>query len=125
MNFEVTPESIQKVLHLFTRYVAENPASETQRPGRNLAAMEHALTTMAAEQRQDRADFFISARQYEVLKMFSEGMSFKQIAFELKISDTTVRSHAGNIYKALGVNDRARAAQLFNEGRVMIAVSRR
>lgn len=58
----------------------------------------------------------ISAREQEVLALLSVGFSNRQIAARLSISDSTVKTHLGNIYAKLGVESRigavARAREL-------------
>src|SRR3954468_15925635 len=51
----------------------------------------------------------LSAREVEVLKRLAEGKVYKQIALELSLSTSTVRTHLHNIYGKLGAVDRAQA----------------
>ena len=51
----------------------------------------------------------LSGREVEVLKRLSEGKVYKQIAHELELSTSTVRTHLHNIYGKLGAVDRAQA----------------
>ncbi len=51
----------------------------------------------------------LSTREVEVLKRLSEGKVYKQIALELSLSTSTVRTHLHNIYGKLGAVDRAQA----------------
>ena len=48
-------------------------------------------------------------RELEVLKLTANGMSNKQIAFKLGISESTVGTHLCNTYRKLGVNSRTEA----------------
>jgi putative nucleotidyltransferase with HDIG domain len=57
----------------------------------------------------------LSARELEVLKRLAEGKVYKQIALELKLSTSTVRTHLHNIYGKLGAVDRAQAVLLATE----------
>jgi DNA-binding NarL/FixJ family response regulator len=52
----------------------------------------------------------LSERETEVLKMLAMGKSNKQIAKELVISETTVKSHVSNILMKLNLNSRTQAA---------------
>jgi DNA-binding NarL/FixJ family response regulator len=45
-----------------------------------------------------------------VLRMIVGGMSNKEIAFALDVSENTVKTHAKNIFDKLGVSDRTSAA---------------
>ena len=51
----------------------------------------------------------LSTRELEVLKRLAQGMVYKQIALELSLSTSTVRTHLHNIYGKLGAVDRAQA----------------
>ena len=51
----------------------------------------------------------LSSRELEVLKRLAEGKVYKQIAHELALSTSTVRTHLHNIYGKLGAVDRAQA----------------
>jgi DNA-binding NarL/FixJ family response regulator len=52
-------------------------------------------------------DLPLSARQWEVLQCLLRGMSAKQIARVLGISDGTVKSHTVAVFRALNVSSRA------------------
>ena len=56
-------------------------------------------------------DFYdgLTAREVEILKLLSAGMANKQIAYQLKISEKTVRNHVSNIYEKLHIYDRSQA----------------
>src|SRR3954464_13665281 len=51
----------------------------------------------------------LSAREMEVLGSLAEGKVYKQIAHELDLSTSTVRTHLHNVYGKLGAVDRAQA----------------
>ena len=57
----------------------------------------------------------LSTREQEVLKRLAQGMVYKQIAHELSLSTSTVRTHLHNIYGKLGAVDRAQAVLLATE----------
>lgn len=52
----------------------------------------------------------LSSREFEVLKLVSEGLFNKEIAYKLSISEKTVKNHVSNIFKKIGVSDRTQAA---------------
>jgi DNA-binding NarL/FixJ family response regulator len=52
----------------------------------------------------------LTERETEVLTAVREGLSNKQIARRLAISEKTVKSHLGRIFQRLGVTDRTQAA---------------
>jgi LuxR family maltose regulon positive regulatory protein len=51
----------------------------------------------------------LSARELEVLQLLATGMSNRQIATELVIALSTVKTHVNRIYAKLGVSNRAQA----------------
>ena len=57
----------------------------------------------------------LSTREVEVLKRLAEGKVYKQIAHELALSTSTVRTHLHNIYGKLGAVDRAQAVLMATE----------
>jgi putative nucleotidyltransferase with HDIG domain len=57
----------------------------------------------------------LSARELEVLKRLAEGKVYKQIAHELDLSTSTVRTHLHNTYAKLGAVDRAQAVLIATE----------
>ncbi|HYF24836.1 MAG TPA: HDOD domain-containing protein, partial [Baekduia sp.] len=57
----------------------------------------------------------LSARELEVLKRLAEGKVYKQIALELSLSTSTVRTHLHNVYGKLGAVDRAQAVLIATE----------
>lgn len=52
----------------------------------------------------------LRSRELEVLKLVAQGMTNKQIANELSITENTVGTHLGNIFRKLGVASRTEAA---------------
>lgn len=57
----------------------------------------------------------LSGRELDVLRRLAEGKVYKQIAAELDLSASTVRSHLHNIYGKLGALDRAQAVLMATE----------
>ncbi len=57
----------------------------------------------------------LSGREVEVLKRLAEGKVYKQIAQELELSTSTVRTHLHNTYSKLGAVDRAQAVLIATE----------
>jgi putative nucleotidyltransferase with HDIG domain len=57
----------------------------------------------------------LSGRELEVLRRLAEGKVYKQIAAELDLSASTVRSHLHNVYGKLGALDRAQAVLMATE----------
>ncbi len=57
----------------------------------------------------------MSAREVDVLRRLAKGMVYKQIASELGLSTSTVRTHLHNVYGKLGAMDRAQAVLIATE----------
>jgi DNA-binding NarL/FixJ family response regulator len=57
----------------------------------------------------------LSGRELDVLRRLAEGKVYKQIAAELDLSASTVRSHLHNVYGKLGALDRAQAVLMATE----------
>ena len=51
----------------------------------------------------------LSSREVQVLRGLAQGKVYKQIAAELGLSTSTVRTHLHNVYGKLGAMDRAQA----------------
>ncbi|MCH7971330.1 MAG: response regulator transcription factor [Chloroflexi bacterium] len=51
----------------------------------------------------------LSEREREVLNLIAQGKANKEVATELSLSESTVKTHVSNIFSKLGVNDRTGA----------------
>jgi DNA-binding NarL/FixJ family response regulator len=58
----------------------------------------------------------LTDRQSGVMRLLANGLSYREIARDLGISESTVKQHAHAVYKTLGVSSRVQA---------MIALQRR
>lgn len=52
----------------------------------------------------------LTKREIEVLKLITEGLFNKEIAYKLNISERTVKNHVSNIFKKINASDRTQAA---------------
>ncbi|MGP1834851.1 response regulator transcription factor [Shewanella frigidimarina] len=57
----------------------------------------------------------LTPQQRKILLMFAEGLLNKQIAYELNLSESTIKSHASTIFLKLGVKNRTQAVILLND----------
>jgi NarL family two-component system response regulator LiaR len=73
------------------------------------ARLVHAIST--GTDRSNEAER-LTRREREVLELIAGGRSNKRIAFELGISEKTVKTHVGHVLAKLGVTDRTQAALL-------------
>jgi len=51
----------------------------------------------------------LTNRQYEVLKFLSQGLSNKQIAYQMNVSEATVKLHINALLRAVGATNRTQA----------------
>jgi DNA-binding NarL/FixJ family response regulator len=51
----------------------------------------------------------MSVAELNLLRLLTKGLTSKEIASQLNISDNTVKTHLKGIYAKLGVNSRAKA----------------
>jgi LuxR family transcriptional regulator, maltose regulon positive regulatory protein len=91
-------EIILRILAAFpddSKYPAasESPAPTSRHPSLGISTLAEPLTP----------------REFEVLSLLRGPLSMKEIALELNLSYTTVKSHTNNIYGKLGVNRRWKA----------------
>lgn len=59
---------------------------------------------------EEEDEQILTKREIEVLKLLTEGLFNKEIAYHLSISEKTVKNHVSNIFKKIGVSDRTQAA---------------
>lgn len=52
---------------------------------------------------------YLTQREEEVLALLTQGITYKGVAKQLFISETTVKTHVNNIFQKLQVNDRTQA----------------
>jgi LuxR family maltose regulon positive regulatory protein len=67
----------------------------------------------AAKMTEEEADWIepLSARELQVLKLLNTRLSVPEIAAEIHLAPTTVRTHVQHIYRKLGVHSRIEALQ--------------
>ncbi len=97
-----------------TGYVLKDaPREELFRAVRAAAEGKPLLAPDVAAHLMDRvrwpSEEVLSGREIEVLELVSRGKSNKEIAGDLWISETTVKSHLLHVYNKLGATDRASA----------------
>ena len=73
------------------------------------AALTRHLMNQAAAGKGMEGEGQPTERQQEVLKLVADGLSSKELASRLYISQTTLKREFRNIFNLLGVNDRAHA----------------
>lgn len=61
-----------------------------------------------------RADS-ITPREFEILELIARGMSNREIAEKLFVSENTVKTHSSRVFDKLGAKRRTQAVQLGKE----------
>ena len=56
----------------------------------------------------------LTPQQFRVLMMVAEGLLNKQIAYELDVSEATIKAHVTAIFRKLGVQNRTQAVLAIN-----------
>ena len=62
-----------------------------------------------------REDLGITRRELEILALISQGMSNREIAQKLFVSENTVKTHSSRVFDKLGAKRRTQAVQLGKE----------
>jgi putative nucleotidyltransferase with HDIG domain len=90
--------------------------------GRRLSLDDDALHAIAYDLQRTRGAPIATAgpspltqMQAKALRGLAEGKRYKEIAVDLGLAESTVRSHVHNLYRKLGVGDRAHAVLLASE----------
>ena len=74
-----------------------------------LAPSVQAALMREVRDRRERTPTVLSPRESQVLAFLAEGLSAPQIAAELGLSPSTIKTHLQRLYERLGVSDRAAA----------------
>ncbi|APR84965.1 Hypothetical protein A7982_10314 [Minicystis rosea] len=132
-RYHTSPTSSDVLVDLARRAVARGP----DRAGFRLSAPDEDATLVIHVHRLDReihhlrddvllvvlrewaaaqptaAPSALTARQLQIAKLLTRrGLSYKEIAAALDVSEGTVRKHAEHIYRVLGIHSRAELARL-------------
>lgn len=62
-----------------------------------------------------RADLGITPREVEILELIAQGLSNREIAQKLFVSENTVKTHSSRVFDKLGAKRRTQAVQLGKE----------
>ncbi|MGO9338631.1 MAG: response regulator transcription factor [Terracidiphilus sp.] len=87
-------------------------------PRRSLAAKEDAAPKAGepfVSDEKKRENLGITPRELEVLVLIAEGMSNREIAQKLFVSENTVKTHSSRVFDKLGAKRRTQAVQLGKE----------
>ena len=61
----------------------------------------------------------LSNREYEVLEQIAQGLSNKEIAEKLFVSESTVKTHVSNLFIKLDAQRRTQAIQIAKESGIL------
>jgi NarL family two-component system response regulator LiaR len=73
-----------------------------------------AIEPFAPNERK-REDLGMTRREFEILELIAQGMSNREIAEKLFVSENTVKTHSSRIFDKLGAKRRTQAVQLGKE----------
>ena len=62
-----------------------------------------------------REDLGITPRELEILELIAQGMSNREIADKLYVSENTVKTHSSRVFDKLGAKRRTQAVQFGKE----------
>ena len=68
-----------------------------------------------APNQRKREDLGITRRELEILELIAQGMSNREIALKLFVSENTVKTHSSRVFEKLGAKRRTQAVQLGKE----------
>lgn len=69
---------------------------------------------------QDRlAALGITPRELEILELMAQGMSNREIAAQVNVSENTVKTHSSRVFDKLGARRRTQAVQMGKEWRLI------
>jgi DNA-binding CsgD family transcriptional regulator len=68
------------------------------------------------EELRDRRVSLLTPREHELMRLVAKGLVNKQIAYELGVTETTIKFHMRNIYKKLRARNRVQALMRMNTG---------
>ncbi|MCS2609841.1 LuxR C-terminal-related transcriptional regulator [Halomonas dongshanensis] len=93
-------------LQLIAEAVSEILGGEVWLPESLMSVLEE---TSEEESRFAEAIASLTPQQFRVLNMLTEGLLNKQIAYELNVSEATIKAHVTAILRKLGVHSRTQA----------------
>jgi len=97
---DADPETMLRAIRAVAKGESLLDASVAQKVMRQFAALDRSATPLVDS---------LTPREVEVLKLIAEGMSNKEIAGRLALSEKTVKNHINNILSKLHLYDRTQA----------------
>jgi len=62
----------------------------------------------------------LTDREEQVLKLIADGLTNKEISYNLSISESTVENHIHHVYKKLKISNRAQAVAYLLRSRIIL-----
>ena len=114
---DVKPEELTAAI----RSVAHGDAAISARITRRMLEMfaSHLPEGGAGQAQEDPRIASLTPREREILILMAQGMSNAEIAADLVVSSTTVKTHVGNVLTKLNVRDRVQAVVVAYETGLM------
>lgn len=108
----IAPDATAQALQTAVRALSEGLVAASPALIREvMAGMGSAILTAAAGETQDGSADPLTGRENDVLLRLAQGLTNKQIALALGISEHTVKFHVSSIYSKLGVSSRTEAVR--------------
>ncbi|MDX6510340.1 MAG: hypothetical protein QOF65_1484 [Thermoleophilaceae bacterium] len=113
--------AIVRLADMIARYEAGNPVSgkSVQAAAANVGVtfpqLRSLLSSAPTRERRSTLPSPLTRSEQKVVTELGKGLVYKEIALELGLSASTVRTHLYNVYRKLGVADRAQAILLARE----------
>jgi DNA-binding NarL/FixJ family response regulator len=98
LDKHASPEDLIAAVHM---------ASRGPREGNSFLAVPRATLARIEQEAKDG----ISRRELEVLRLAARGLSNRQIAHHLRLSEATIKRHLANLYPKMGVRSRGEATR--------------
>ena len=80
--------------------------------------MVHAPTSFTVDD-EKRASLGITPRELEILQLIASGLSNKEIAAKVNVSENTVKTHSSRVFDKLGARRRTQAVQIGKQYRLI------
>jgi ATP/maltotriose-dependent transcriptional regulator MalT len=68
---------------------------------------------------EKRASLGITPRELEILELIASGLSTREIAAKVNVSENTVKTHSSRVFEKLGARRRTQAVQIGKEYRLI------
>ena len=78
-----------------------------------------AAPAVFARDEKKRAELGLTDRELEILELIAEGLSTREMAQRLHVSENTVKTHASRVFSKLGARRRTQAVQLGKQHRLI------